>query len=154
MQGCRFTYNEEVSYSGYRVVAYHLAQQQRNWGFFGKCVKSGAHVKSIAAVAGGKADAAAIDSHALDAEFLLDPTLGDKIRVIDMIGPSPIPPVVVGRRVSSELKAKLRGAYLELHHNPALQPMLKAGCIERFCEVDDAYYDTIRARVDATKIEF
>lgn len=154
LQGGRFTYNEEVSYSGYHVVAYHLAQQERDWDFFGSCVKSGAHLKSIAAVANGKADAAAIDSHALDAEFLLDSTLRDKIRVIDMIGPSPIPPVVVGRRVSAELKANLRQIYLELHHHPALQPMLAAGCIERFCEVDDAYYDTIRARVGATQINF
>ena len=154
LRGCTFTYNEGVSYSGYHVVAYHLAEQQRNWYFFGSRIQSGAHLKSIAAVASGQADTAAIDSHALDAEFLLDPTLRDKIRVIDMIGPSPIPPVVVGRRVSAELKAKLRQIYLELHQYPALQPMLEAGCIERFCDVDDAYYDTIRARVDMTHINF
>lgn len=154
LQGCTFTYNESVSYSGYHVMTYHLAEQQRDWSFFASRIKSGAHMKSIATVVNCQADAAAIDSHALDAQFMLDPTLRDKIRIVEMIGPSPIPPVVVGRRVSAELKANLRRVYLDLHNNPALQPMLTAGCIERFRAVDDAYYDTIRARVDTTSIDF
>ncbi len=154
LQGCVFTYNESTSYSGYHVMIYYLAQKKRDLSFFATRTKSGAHLNSIKAVINGDADVAAIDSHALDAEFLLDPTLHNKIRIIDMIGPSPIPPVVVGRRVSDELKADLRNIYLNLHQNPALQPILKAGCIERFCAVDDAYYDTIRARVDMTHINF
>lgn len=154
LAGCTFTYNESVSYSGYHVMAWHLAQQGRDWHFFGKRVKSGAHVNSIDAIANARADAAAVDSQTLSAALRLDPMLADRVRVIDVIGPSPHPPVVVGRGVSAELKAQLRDIYLNLHLDPDLQPILHAGSIERFVEVDDAYYDTIRERVDSSEIMF
>ncbi len=154
LEGSTFTYNELVSYSGYRVMGWHLAQRGRDWRFFGAQTKSGAHVKSLERIASGRADVAALDSHALSAALQLDPTLAARIRVIDSIGPSPHPPVVVGRGVSAELKAKLRDFYLNLHTNPDMQPHLAAAAIAHFVKVDDADYDTIRDRVDASTIRF
>lgn len=154
LAGSTFTYNERVSYSGYHVMGWHLAQQGHDWNFFGTQTKSGAHVQSLAQVASGQADVAALDSHALSAALHHDPTLMQRIRVIDSIGPSPHPPVVVGRGVSAELKAQLRDFYLTLHTNPTLKPHLAAAAISRFVEVDDAHYDTIRQRVDASALCF
>ena len=154
LQGRAFTYNEWESYSGYHVMGWHLQQRGYDWHFFGEQIKSGAHVKSIELLASGQADVAALDSHSLAAALKLDPSLQERIRVIDSIGPSPHPPVVVGRRVSAELKAALRHFYLNLHTMPTLQPHLATAAIERYVEVDDAYYDTIRERVDATEIRF
>lgn len=154
LNGRTFAYNESMSYSGYRIVEWHLKQLGYGWEFFGAQVCSGAHVSSIEMIANKQADVAAVDSQSLGAAFRLDATLAQRVRVVEMLGPSPHPPVVVGRRVSAELKTKLRHFYLTLHTNLALQPLLAAACIERFVEVDDAYYDIIRDRVDATTIEF
>lgn len=154
LAGFPFTYNERVSYSGYHVMGWHLAETGRDWTFFGAQEKSGSHVNSIASVAAGRAAVAAIDSHSLAAARHLDPTLDERIRVIDSIGPSPHPPVVVGREVSADLQEQLRDFYLELHHNRTLQPLLADAAIDRFIEVDDRFYDTIRARVDASTIRF
>lgn len=154
LQGRTFAYNEAVSYSGYHVMAHHLSQRGQDWGYFGKTVKSGAHLLSIEMIINQKADAAAIDSHALDVARAQNPALDKSIRIVDMIGPSPIPPVVVGSHLPAKLKADLRHVFLQLHKNRALKRKMWAGSIERFCEVDDAYYDLIRARVDTSKITF
>ncbi len=154
LEGSHFIYNELSSYSGYHVMGWHLQQLGLDWDFFGAQTKSGAHTKSIKMIANAEADVAALDSHSFAAAVKLDSSLADKIRVIDSIGPSPHPPVVVGRGVSAELKAQLRDIYLNLHNNPILQPHLATAAIERYVAVDDAYYDTIRARVDASNIRF
>ena len=154
LRGSTFAYNEAVSYSGYHVVAHELRQRQEDWGFFGKLAHSGAHLKSLAAVLAGDVDAAAIDSHALDVELLNDPSLRDKIRVVAMLGPSPIPPVVVGAWVSAEIKTALRDTFLTLHHNPDLLPILQACTIERFCAVEPSYYDVIHQRVAMSAHDF
>jgi phosphonate transport system substrate-binding protein len=56
----------------------------------------------------GEVDAAAIDSHLMDVLRSKDQELAARLRVVDMLGPSSIPPVVVSKMMDNELKCKCK----------------------------------------------
>src|SRR5207302_3336129 len=107
---CVWAYNERESHSGCKLVCYSLLERGKGPDYFGKTVKSGSHLRSLEMVMEGKADAAAIDSHLSDLLHSRDEGLARKLRVVDVLGPSSIPPVVVSRRLDNELKGKLQDA--------------------------------------------
>ena len=61
-----------------------------------------------------------------------------------MIGPSPIPPVVVARGLDPSRKARLRELFLGMSADPAGRAVLAAGRMAGFVPVQDADYDPIR----------
>ena len=142
--GCRWAFNEAISYSGYRVVAHYLQQQQLGWDFFGQMIQAGSHQQAMRMVQAGMADAAAIDSQVLAAELKQRSELAKDVRVIGSIGPSPMPPVIAASRLPASLKADIRRVLLTLHQDQAMREVLAWGCIDHFAEVDDAHYDAIR----------
>jgi phosphonate transport system substrate-binding protein len=144
LAGCRWAFNEDISYSGYRVVAHFLRRQQLGWDFFGQMIQAGSHQQAMAMVQAGRADAAAIDSQVLAVELKQRPALAEEVRVIASIGPSPMPPVIAASRLPSSLKADVRQILLGLHQEQALKELLEMGCIDCFAEVDDRDYDAIR----------
>lgn len=91
LRGGRWVYNEPHSHSGYNLVAYHLATFGEDWTFFNEVLASGAHQLSLNLVRNGRCDASAIDSTVLEIEFAKNPDLRSQIRIIDTLGPSPIP---------------------------------------------------------------
>ena len=144
LAGCRWAFNEEISYSGFRVVAHFLRRQQMDWDFFGQMIQAGSHQKGMSMVQARTADAAAIDSQVLAVELKQRPELAGDVRVIASIGPSPMPPVIAASRLPSSLKGDIRQVLLALHQNQALRELFASGCIDRFAEVDDGHYDAIR----------
>jgi phosphonate transport system substrate-binding protein len=127
-------------------------------GFFGRVVEAGAHQRSIRLVADSalsreeeRVDASAVDSQVLAVELRDHPELAARLRVIDVLGPSSIQPVVAARRLSDRLKADLRAALLALGDDPQFRPRLAQGLVERFVAVDDATYDDIRAMLAAAE---
>jgi len=92
LRGASFAYNEPRSHSGFNVVRAYLAELRQSDGFFGSVVESGAHAKSIAMVLSGAIDCAAIDSTVLEWLIAQRAHLADQLRVVESIGPSPIPP--------------------------------------------------------------
>lgn len=144
LAGCRWAFNEEISYSGYRVVDHFLRQQRHDWGFFGEVVRAGSHQNAMKMVQAGTADAAAIDSQVLAVEKQQRPDLAAAVRVISSIGPSPMPPVVVARRLTAQLKDGLRQALLAVHQPAGMAEWLHQGSIDHFGAVVDAHYDKIR----------
>ncbi len=144
LAGCRWAFNEEISYSGYRTVAHFLQQQHLAWDFFGELVKVGSHQNAIKMVQTGVVDAAAIDSQVLAVEKIQHADLDATIRSITSIGPSPMPPIVVASHLSSNLKRELRRAFLEIHLWDGMQSALHKGNIAHFVAVTDAHYDKIR----------
>ena len=102
LQGSRWAYNEEASHSGYHVVYYSLLEQGANLDYFGSMLKTGSHLASLQAVIAGEADATAIDSHVLDVWLKQQPELAQHVRVIDMLGPSTIPPIVAATRLDKQ----------------------------------------------------
>jgi phosphonate transport system substrate-binding protein len=151
LRGRSFAYNEPPSHSGYGVVRYTLVTMGETHGFFGRVVQSGAHFRSIEMVASGEVEASAIDSQVLSLELRDRPELASKLRVIDMLGPSTIQPVVAARRVSAVVREGVRAALLGMGDDPSAREFLDRGLIERFVRADPASYDDIRRMTRAAE---
>ncbi len=144
LQGARWAFNEEASHSGYNVVGYSLLQRGKTFNFFGSMLKTGSHGASIQAVLNGQADATAIDSHVLDVQFRQQPELAQQLRVIEMLGPSTIPPVVASTRIDTKIQHQIQEILCTMHEDAEGARGLHTGLIERFVMVDDGQYDNIR----------
>ena len=107
-------------------------------------VASGAHQRSIQMVLDGAIDASGIDSTVLETEAVRRPELEAGLRTIAVIGPSPIPPVVVARGLDPSRKARLRELFLGMSADPAGRAVLAEGRMAGFVPVRDADYDPIR----------
>jgi phosphonate transport system substrate-binding protein len=149
LSGARFAFNERTSHSGYGVVRHELARRGYTRGFFGSVVESGAHQSSLSLIAAGAVDASAIDSTVLETEFLHTPDLAQQVRVVTTLGPSPIPPLVVSRALSSAVRNDLRSVLLEMHHDPRGSHVLSRGRVRQYVEVRDSDYDPIRMMATA-----
>ncbi|MEJ2601532.1 MAG: PhnD/SsuA/transferrin family substrate-binding protein, partial [Anaerolineales bacterium] len=140
-----WAYNEPHSQSGYNITRYKLATLDERTGFFGRVVMAGSHQRALEHVLSGVVDASAIDSTVLDTELARDPSLQNEIRIIDILGPSPIPPWVITPNIPENLSTKLRRAFLEMHQDPLGRNILARGRTARFVAVSDRDYDPIRA---------
>jgi phosphonate transport system substrate-binding protein len=144
LRGAMWAYNEPTSHSGYGVTHYTLATRGEHAGFFGRVVASGSHLRSLSLLVTGEIDASAIDSTVLEQELRLRPYLADQIRVVETLGPSPIPPLVVSRALPANLRADLQTALLTMHVDRAGEAVLDAAAMRRLVPVSDADYEPIR----------
>jgi len=144
--GCAWAYNVEGSFSGCVLPRYHLLQLGQTERFFGRVTYTGAHEASIRAVVAGDVDASAIDSHVLGVELRRRPELAAEIRVIEVLGPSTIPPVVVSTRLPEELQQAIQEAVCGLDGEAASRERMAAGLIQRFVPIDGSAYDGIRQK--------
>jgi phosphonate transport system substrate-binding protein len=151
LRGASWAYNEPGSQSGYHITRYHLARLGETGRYFGRTVGSGGHVRSLEMILAGEIDASAIDSTVLEWQMAHDPTLAGRIRVIETLGPSPIPPLVAAGRRGLALREQLRSALLALPETAEGQAVLALGGLSRFAIVDDSDYDAIRAMATAAK---
>ncbi len=143
--GCTWAYNQQTSHSGYNLVCASLLEQGKTLHYFGRMVESGSHEHSIQLLLEGEADATAIDSHVLDVALLQNKDLALRLRVIAMLGPSSIPPVVVAKSLDDDLKVRIREALLTMHNDPDGARGLHEGRIDHFVAVTNADYDDIRS---------
>ncbi len=146
--GCVWAYNERASHSGCNLVCYSLLERGKSPDYFGKTVRSGSHLRSLEMVLAGEADAAAIDSHLSDLLRSRDKALAARLRIIGVLGPSSIPPIVVSRGLGNELKCKLQDALVTMHLNDCGARELREGLIERFVAVKDEDYGDIRKMLE------
>jgi phosphonate transport system substrate-binding protein len=151
LRGCSWAYNDPDSHSGYNITRYTLARLGETRGFFGRVVEAGFHQEAIRMVADGRVDASAIDSQVLAIELRDHPALGERLRIIDSLGPATIQPVVAARSLPDALKDELRGALYEAGDDPAMRAALDYGFVARFVPIADADYDDIRAMVAAAE---
>ncbi|HEX6479694.1 MAG TPA: PhnD/SsuA/transferrin family substrate-binding protein [Ktedonobacteraceae bacterium] len=156
LSGCTWAYNEATSHSGYNLVCSSLLERGKTLDYFGTMVKTGSHQRSLQSVLERRADAAAIDSHVLDVVLEQNKDLAMQLRVVTMLGPSSIPPMVIARSLDPELKCRMREALLTMHDDPDMARVLHEGRIDHFVAVtDDSYNDirTIFARTQVATIE-
>ena len=144
LRGAAWAYNEPDSHSGYHVVRWYLAQRNLDGRFFGKVVQSGGHANSLNLILNSEVDASAIDATVLDLRLEREPQLRHQIRVIESLGPSPIPPYVVGKHVPVALRQALRQALTHMHAHEQGRAILQQGQVARFAAVTDADYDRTR----------
>jgi phosphonate transport system substrate-binding protein len=141
-----WAHTQPTSFSGCVLTRYHLLQLGETERFFGRVMYSGSHLASIQAVLAGKVDASAIDSHVLGVELKRRPALASEIRVIQVLGPSTIPPVVVSSKLTADVQTAIRDALVGLSGEDGGRERLAEGLIERFVPVDDSDYDDIRRK--------
>ena len=125
-------------------MRYHLATLGEQAGYFGRAVEAGSHQNALKLILEGQVDGAAIDSTVLEEEFRRRPALEGQVRVVETLGPSPIPPWVIHRSVPTVQREAIRAALLTMRDNPAGQATLAAGHLARFVRVSDRDYDPIR----------
>ena len=144
LRGASWAYNEPGSHSGYNVVRYHLATLAEVSGYFGQVVESGAPEVSLQMILDGCIDASAIDRTVLEPELRRDPSIRSRLRIIAILGPSPIPPWVMLRSLSPDRQRSLRELLLAMHRDLEGQAILAQGHMTRFAHVEDSDYDAIR----------
>ena len=155
LRGRSYAYNDPESHSGYNVPRDHLRRLGETAGYFGRMVAAGSHQASIRLVEQGEVEAAGIDSTVLELEQAQRAGLADRLRVVEAIGPSPIPPVVVSRTLPVAERQRLRDAFLRMHEDPEGQAILADGLLARFVPVEDRDYDPVREMVRrATAVGF
>ena len=110
LRGARWAYNEPSSWSGYWVVLAKVG----DWSYFGEVVAAGFHAHALRMVVSGEVDGAAIDCHVLAVELRDHPELGERLRIVESLGPAPIQPVVVRSTLNPRLKVELRERILAL----------------------------------------
>jgi len=144
LRGATWAFNEPQSQSGYNITRFHLAVLGETSGFFGRVLASGAHQTSLQMILEGRIDASAIDSTVLETELKRLPTIAEQIRIIETLGPSPIPPWVIRKELPADLRTNIRQIFLQMHQNPRGQSILVQDHIARFVQVKDEFYDSIR----------
>jgi phosphonate transport system substrate-binding protein len=133
LTGGVWAYNDLCSLSGFLCL-----QRKLRGRFFSSLRASGSHLASIAAVAQGGADAAAIDSNALRLAIARDPQIAARIRVLESWGPHPIQPIVARASLPAELRQSITEALLALG---PLDGLGLSGCVP----VDESHYAAERA---------
>uniref|UniRef100_B8HKW9 ABC-type phosphate/phosphonate transport system periplasmic component-like protein n=1 Tax=Cyanothece sp. (strain PCC 7425 / ATCC 29141) TaxID=395961 RepID=B8HKW9_CYAP4 len=136
-----FCFNDLGSNSGYHLVKRHLAEQHYSPSFIAKEIPSGSHQTSIQWVIEGKADWAAIDSTMLEQELRDRADLQQWIRVIQSIGPCPIPPIALSPNVPPELAQHIQDSLL--NPDPQLQLAMTRAGIRRYAPIALADYHVL-----------
>ena len=140
LAGGRLGVNEPESHSGYGVVLAALADRGVPEGGFAEVVATGSHARSLEGLRAGRIDVAAVDSHLLAALGADDPRLGEHLRVVEPLGPSPAQPLTAGPALSEQERVLVREALREVERTD-LAPGVS---FARWEPVDDADYDPIR----------
>ena len=144
LRGAAWAFNEPHSQSGYNVTRYHLATLGETRGYFGRVVVAGSHLGALAMILDGRVDAAAIDSTVLELELASRPELRETIPIVEVLGPSPMPPWVASRSLPAGIRDAIRSVFVEMHKDQEGQTMLTRGQIARFAPVKDRDYEPIR----------
>jgi phosphonate transport system substrate-binding protein len=144
LRGASWAYNEPGSQSGYGVVLYSLALQGKTLSYFGQVIASGSHQNSLQMILRKDVDSSAIDSTVLEMEIANNPAIASQIRIIDIFGPSPIPPWVVTQDTSLAMRQALQGLLMGMETDSIGQTILQKARMARFVAVSDHDYDPIR----------
>ncbi len=148
LRGGIFAVNDADSLSGYHSMKAALISTgyvgDESSGFFRHVKTSGGHVRSIRMIAQGDADAASIDSTLYAWQCEQTPALRSRVRVLESIGPFPIPPLVVQRSLPEQLKRDLRQALIAMHFTKGGREILAQCAISRFAHIEDRHYDSVR----------
>ena len=145
LRGKRFAFTDPHSNTGYLVPTYLLSQQEETPAtFFSETFYTNSHDNSIRAVAEGLTEGAAVDSLIWEFMDSVNPELTSQTKIIAKSPPYGIPPVVIHPGLNLELKQGLKGAFLSIHRDAEARQLLSQIQIERFEEVANSNYDSVR----------
>ncbi len=133
LRGGRWAYNDRNSKSGWFTMLERIAPLPPE-SFFAGILSSGSHLQSLARVADGSVDAAAIDSNVLALHSHRHPGL----RVLESWGPFPIQPAIVRAALPEAEKLRIGDVLLTIHERHAVS-LARFG-IRQFEKGDEAHY--------------
>ncbi len=140
-----FAFSDPLSNTGMLIPAYTLAKMgETPESFFRRYIFTYSHDNSIRSVAEKFVDGAAVDSLIWEYLNAEEPELTGQTKILYKSPFCAIPPVVVSPNIDSELKEKLRSAFLNMHNDPEGSNILRKVLIDRFTMVEDSAYDSIR----------
>jgi len=153
LRGKTFAFTDPMSNTG-RVYPTYLVQKLGSAPeqFFGRTFYTYNHDDAIRAVAEGLADGAAVDSLVYDFAITRDPTLAKKVRIVHRSPSFGIPPVVIGPNARPQLKATLRDLMHSMSNDPDGVRALQALGVERFVQIEDSAYDSVRDLIRTTRL--
>ncbi len=145
LKGKVFAFVDPMSNTGKLVPTYMLHELgQSPQSFFKECVYTYGHDASVKAVAEGIVDGAAVDSLIWEYMDKKNRKYTERTRIIKVSKPYGIPPVVVRPGLDEDLRKRIKGVLLSMHNEEQGKGILQGMFIDRFVEVDDSIYDTIR----------
>lgn len=136
--------NEPDSLSGCKAMAAFLAKHGRRWHDFARIEESGGHHISLQMILDRAIDAVALDSTMLDTELAERPDLQHQLRIIQSLGPYPMPPWIIGGHVAPETKQVIQQAMLSMHTDSVGCTILHKTAIKKFTTMQDQDYNPIR----------
>lgn len=152
LKGKRFAFADPDSNTGFIAPSFALwLINETPKSFFKDYIFTGSHDNSIEAVATDLVDGAAVDNLIWNYLDKRSNKFTQKTRIITELGPYCSPPLVTHPDASPEFKKKLKSIMLGMHNDAKGREILNALDIERFVDVGDSCYDSIRAMVEKIK---
>lgn len=141
LKGRVFAFTDPLSLTG-RIypTAIVNAEKYSTANFFKKTFYTASHDKSIAAVANGIADAAAVDSLIYKALMKVPQSVAHEVKVIETSDYFGMPPIVVSPAMSKEEKLALLKVLLGMESDPSGRRVLQALDYSGFMISDPAMY--------------
>ncbi len=145
LKGGVFAFTDPDSLTGKIIPAVWLAEiKETPETFFSKVIYTYSHDNSILAVAKGLVDGAAVDSLVWDYFQEKDPKWTSLTRIIQKSDSYGIPPLVVSRNISVNLKERLKKTLFSMHEDPEGKKILNGLMIDRFTAPSEGWYEAIR----------
>jgi len=145
LRGRVFAFTDPQSNTGKLVPTYWLMQMgARPESFFRKTIYTYSHDNAIMAVAKGLVDGAAVDGLIWEYYDHKFPAFTASTRIIKKSEPYGIPPLVVARHLSPQVKKHIRELLFSMHQDPDGQKVLESLMIDRFLPPKAEWYETIR----------
>ncbi|GAB5468687.1 MAG: PhnD/SsuA/transferrin family substrate-binding protein [Rhodospirillales bacterium] len=155
LRGRRVAFNGKGSQSGYNCLRLAVAPLAAGAPFFAERLETGAHLASVAAVAEGRADLAAVDcvTHGLLARDRPEALAGT--RILAESASAPGLPLVTRATAAPATLAALRRALAEVVADPDLAGLRGALALSGFTVLDrEAYEEVLAMQAAAEALDY
>lgn len=145
LKGKVFAFTDPLSNTGKLVPTYMLKKlNETPQSFFSEYLFTYSHDNSIKAVAQGVVAGAAVDSLVWEYMKKKGCKYTKETKIIKVSDPYGIPPVVIRPGIDDDLRKKIKKTLLNMSNDKEGKQILEEMFIDRFVEVDDSNYNTIR----------
>ena len=155
LRGSRCAVNDWDSNTGMNLLRARVAPLAGRGRFFGSVVTSGSHRQSLALVAAGAAEIAAIDCVTLALLRRIDPALTSAVRILAWSAPSPALPMITGADTEPKTVELLRSVLADVAADPAMASSLDALLIDKFDYLPvDTYDEVLHLKKEAASLGY
>ncbi|OLP54744.1 phosphate ABC transporter substrate-binding protein [Rhizobium rhizosphaerae] len=142
--GSRVAINGKDSNSGMNLLRLMIAPHAIKGRFFSACLETGGHRASLAAVAGNRADIAAIDTVTFGHLRRFAPEEVANVRILARTPIGPGLPLITRGSASDAFVAALRQALRQFVDDPSTADLRETLAIRDFALLDDSHYERLR----------